>query len=230
VRSCRSVRGLSLDFQMLNLLGFACYAAYNVSLAYVPAVRAQYRAAFSNEIPVGLEDVLFAVNALLATCLTMAQCLIYDRGEQSFFTPLGRTAMLLGGACALAVGFVAGVQVSGAAAQWAPFLNWVNLLLGLSVCKLVVSLIKYIPQVGAHAEVPLSACPKLRRRTGPTTEVSSPRRVQCASSVKYACLYEYMAVSASQTLASDMWMLLCLVRALHLAHCPPHSVRGPFAG
>jgi cystinosin len=134
---------------MLNLLGFACYSSYNVALAYVPAVRTQYREAYSDTIPVGLEDVIFAVHALIATSITLTQCIVYDRGEQTFWTPVGKGAMVLGGLCALAVAVVAAMQssVKGEHGEWTHTLNWVNLLLALSVCKLAVSLVKYIPQV-----------------------------------------------------------------------------------
>lgn len=50
---CRSVSGLSLDFQLLNMLGFACYAAYNVSLFCVPSIREEYQQLYSGNIPVG---------------------------------------------------------------------------------------------------------------------------------------------------------------------------------
>ena len=43
----RSVSGLSLDFQLLNFLGFACYTAYNVCLFYVPSIREEYQQLYS---------------------------------------------------------------------------------------------------------------------------------------------------------------------------------------
>ena len=45
-QACRSVEGLSIEFQMLNLLGFLCYSAYNVALFYIPAVQREYAAQY----------------------------------------------------------------------------------------------------------------------------------------------------------------------------------------
>lgn len=64
---CRSVTGLSIDFQMMNLLGFVCYTVYNTALYFSPVVRTQYMAAHSANIPVGLNDVVFSVHAMLIT-------------------------------------------------------------------------------------------------------------------------------------------------------------------
>ena len=43
--SRKSVEGLSFDFLSLNLLGFACYSAYNLGYAYNPGIRDAYRKA-----------------------------------------------------------------------------------------------------------------------------------------------------------------------------------------
>lgn len=141
----RSVRGLSLDFQLLNMLGFACYAAYNVSLFCVPSIRAEYQQLYSSNIPVGLEDVVFSVHAVFITSLTLLQCMIYDRGGQRFGSALGKTA----GGTVVAIA-IAAVIVS--VAEYTDHLSgygitWIRFLLALSFIKLIVSLVKYIPQV-----------------------------------------------------------------------------------
>eukprot|EP00892_Ulva_mutabilis_P007144 jgi/Ulvmu1/4801/UM020_0086.1 len=140
----RSVIGLSIDFQVLNLLGFFCYATYNVALFFSPVVQQQYHDAFGPEIPVGLEDVIFSVHAVVITALTLIQCAVYERGEQKFDTLNGRLAAGVAGASAA---LCCAVAASQSLAEPIPHFTWINLLLALSTVKLVVSLIKYIPQV-----------------------------------------------------------------------------------
>lgn len=134
-----------MDFQLLNMLGFACYAAYNVSLFCVPSIRAEYQQLYSSNIPVGLEDVVFSVHAVFITSLTLLQCMIYDRGGQRFGSALGKTA----GGTVVAIA-IAAVIVS--VAEYTDHLSgygitWIRFLLALSFIKLIVSLVKYIPQV-----------------------------------------------------------------------------------
>lgn len=157
---CRSVIGLSIDFQILNLLGFFCYAAYNVALFFSPAVQHQYHEAFGKNIPVGLEDVLFSVHAFIITALTLIQCALYERGEQKFDTLNGRLAVGVAVTAAAAFGAVA---ISQSREEPFPHVTWINLLLALSAVKLFISLIKYIPQVRSLAicasiECALCAC------------------------------------------------------------------------
>lgn len=141
---CRSVVGLSIDFQILNLLGFFCYATYNVALFGIPAVQEQYQAAFGKNIPVGLEDVLFSVHAFAITALTLIQCVVYERGEQRFDTLNGWISVAVSAVAVIMFGLV---TISQSQDHRIPQLTWINLLLALSAVKLVISLIKYIPQV-----------------------------------------------------------------------------------
>ena len=145
------MEGLSIDFQMLNFLGFMCYSAYNLALFCIPAVQQEYRHAYSANIPVGLEDVVFAVHAAAITAATLVQCVIFDRGQQRFFTAIGAGAAATGVVAVLGFGIVGLVEhearTGGSAAGAGTWLTWLNLLLALSTIKLIVSLVKYIPQV-----------------------------------------------------------------------------------
>jgi hypothetical protein len=141
---CRDVSGLSVQFQVLNLLGFGCYAAYNVALFYVPFIRHEYRQMYGENIPVGFEDVVFAVHAMLITALTLIQCIIYDRGGQKICNWLGKTA---GGTTILILIATIGVAAVDNSSESGARLTWITLILSLSAVKLVVSLVKYIPQV-----------------------------------------------------------------------------------
>jgi cystinosin len=137
------VIGLSLDFQMLNCLGFACYATYNIALYYVPAVQQEYLRHYGQHIPVGFEDVIFASHAFLVTVATLVQCAVLDRGNQRFLSPIGKGVIALGGVAIM--GTLAVWSSKSAEGQHA--LTWVSYLMVLSSVKLVVSLTKYIPQV-----------------------------------------------------------------------------------
>lgn len=75
----KSVSGLSPDFQVLNLLGFSCYAIYNAGLFWSPTVRREYASRHGGEAPaVHLNDVFFGAHALLITAATLSQFFLYD--------------------------------------------------------------------------------------------------------------------------------------------------------
>ncbi|KAL4436346.1 hypothetical protein ABPG77_009908 [Micractinium sp. CCAP 211/92] len=158
----KSVAGLSLDFQLLNMLGFSCYAVYNAALHWSPLVRREYACLNGGMMPaVHANDVFFALHAAVVTAITLMQCMLYDRGGQkvSWLAGLGT-----GGAVATIAAYLA--AVIGAAAQGGGggggpsppggmgravpcgnILSWLSFLYFLSYIKLGVSLVKYIPQV-----------------------------------------------------------------------------------
>lgn len=77
--------------------------------------------------------------------VTLAQCVMYDRGAQKFSSPIGYACA---GTAATAALCTLCVSVG-----WDPsWLSWLNLLIGLSFMKMGISLVKYIPQV------PVSPC------------------------------------------------------------------------
>merc|ERR1712039_662556 len=64
----RSVRGLSLDYQMLNLAGFACYGIFNAALFFDPCVQLEYSKSHGGSTSaVQANDVVFACHAALIT-------------------------------------------------------------------------------------------------------------------------------------------------------------------
>lgn len=70
----KSVVGLSLDFQLLNLLGFACYAIYNSALYWSPVVRQEYARQHGGDLPaVHRNDVIFSLHATLITVVTLVR-------------------------------------------------------------------------------------------------------------------------------------------------------------
>lgn len=138
------MEGLSIDFQMLNLLGFACYSAYNVALYAIPAVQHEYTTAYSHNIPLGLEDVAFSVHAAIISLATLVQCVVYERGGQRFLSPIGIIVVVTG---ALVLASFPVIAIAEGSRTPHNSLTWLNLLMVLSLVKLAVSLVKYIPQV-----------------------------------------------------------------------------------
>jgi cystinosin len=137
---------MSHDYQLYNLIGFFCYSVFNCAFFFNKSIQEEYQKAnngHSNQVQVN--DVFFALHALLLTVVIVAQIFLYDRDTKG---SAGRITMfasvLTGGTFGLivlyAILILAGIQ-SGELFTW---LNW---LYTLSYVKLGVTLIKYIPQV-----------------------------------------------------------------------------------
>ena len=71
----RSTEGFAIDFPLLNVLGFVCYAISTCSFFYSPTIRQQYAARHpaSPESTVRLNDVAFGVHAVMMVVLTYSQ-------------------------------------------------------------------------------------------------------------------------------------------------------------
>lgn len=136
----RSVSGCSLNFLLLNVVGFACYAVYNVAMFFSAEVRKEYRKANHGSRPlVRANDVLFALHALILTFMQGAQAVAYPRGGQRVSPFVQLALVAVGGVLAVLLNLV----ITGACAAC----TWLNLLYALSYIKLAISIIKYIPQV-----------------------------------------------------------------------------------
>ena len=139
----KSVVGLSFDFEAYNIIGFLCYSVFNCAFFWFPSIEADYKETHDGKANlVRLNDVVFALHAVLLTLITIGQIFIYERGDQrvSLTAKILCVAMIV-----VIVGYLAMVLggVHGHAWTWLPFLYF------LSYVKLFVTLIKYIPQVCA---------------------------------------------------------------------------------
>lgn len=133
----RSVTGLNFDFLALNLVGFALYSAYNLCVFFSSGIQTEYLNRYPRGlIPVLANDVIFSVHALFATCLTIAQCFFYDRGLQQVSLKAITFIITIGGAVVLLAALSVGSLV-----------NWLDFLTYCSYFKLLITLIKYVPQV-----------------------------------------------------------------------------------
>ncbi|CAE7558865.1 unnamed protein product [Symbiodinium pilosum] len=142
----QSVVGLSLDYQILNAFGFACYFLFNALLFWSPGIRASYRQSHNGQdSAVRLNDVVFAGHALLVTLVTLVQIgFYYD------YPPLAGADRLLRFVVLAALGMV-GIFMVGAALFIATYeeccLSWLTFLTIIAEVKVVISVVKYCPQV-----------------------------------------------------------------------------------
>jgi len=137
----RTTRGLSPDFCALNVLGFACYATYNVAMYGSPYIHKLYRERYGNdaEITVQSNDVAFAVHAFLLASLTLFQIGYYDGFRSQ--TPSRFIGKVLLAVISLILAFPIVIYWR----IWKS--NWLDFVYVLSFVKIFVTMIKYVPQV-----------------------------------------------------------------------------------
>ncbi|KAL1506117.1 hypothetical protein ABEB36_005541 [Hypothenemus hampei] len=132
----KSVIGLNFDFLALNIVGFVLYSVFNLGLFFIPEIKEEYSARYPRGLnPVQVNDIFFAVHAVILTCVTIVQCIIYDRGDQRL-SIIARSILGLFGGFLVISAFLAGFDV----------IHWLDFLYYCSYVKLTITLIKYIPQ------------------------------------------------------------------------------------
>jgi cystinosin len=150
----KKVDGLSADYLVYSIIGYAAYAAYTSALYFSPGVQASYMAAHAGSLPdVPLCDVLFAGHALALSMFTLYQCYLYG-GNSSSSSSAART--LLPGLSTSRACEVIAVAVLGAVAAYCGHVGstcgledcdaWLPLLYFLGSTKVIMTLIKYTPQ------------------------------------------------------------------------------------
>ncbi len=150
----RSTSGTTVDFPLLNCLGFAAYLVSNAAFYYSPLVRAQYAARYRGLTPtVHFNDLAFAGHSLVLSLVTASQ--YFFPRVWGFAPSKGNRPSRL--SLGIFFGCVAGVAVivgrvlasperdstSEAVGEWV----WLDAVYAVSYVKLVVTLIKYTPQV-----------------------------------------------------------------------------------
>lgn len=132
----KSVIGLNFDFLSLNIVGFVLYSVFNIALYWIHDIQADYFQLHPTGVnPVQINDVIFSLHAVFACIVTIAQCLVYDGGDQavSHYCKgfLGIAAVLIAVFIGLGVGAV---------------VTWLTFVYVCSYVKLAITLIKYVPQ------------------------------------------------------------------------------------
>jgi len=136
----QSVSGLNFDFEIYNLVGFTTYTIYNV------------RGYISDNLGTGtveIQDIIFAAHALLLTLVTIIQILYYFDPKDKLQTVSHVTITII---CVMLWGAILLVIVENGFKYYDPHVKEnrkyiFNSLVYMGWCKVVISLIKYIPQV-----------------------------------------------------------------------------------
>lgn len=136
-----SVVGQSFDYVFLNVLGFLSYSIYTVCFYFVHSVQDQYRDRYGNDNNVDPNDVGFAVYAFVCCVYNSYQIWRYDRGGQKV------SPWTLGGIAVTVCVMLLWIILIAAGVHKDVVFNALDFLYGLSIVKLGVSLIKYVPQV-----------------------------------------------------------------------------------
>ncbi|CAN8095684.1 unnamed protein product [Discula destructiva] len=160
----RSTSGTTIDFPLINCLGFLAYLTSNTAFYYSPLIRAQYAARKDGHAPaVAFNDIVFALHALLLSLLTTSQYLFPSSLWR--FTSAGAAGnrpsrAILGTAhgCVAAVLVVAVLAATVSSRRAAAGLPvdpredwcWLDVIYAVGYVKLWITLIKYTPQVVAN--------------------------------------------------------------------------------
>ena len=136
----KSVKGLNFDFEIYNLVGFTGYTIYTV------------RGYIDDNLGTGIvqiQDIFFAAHALLITLITIIQILYFydpsDKDQKVSNITITIILVMIWGAILLVI-------VENGFEYYDPHVKEnrkyiFNSLVYLGWCKVVISLIKYIPQV-----------------------------------------------------------------------------------
>jgi cystinosin len=171
----RRTTGLSADFIIINPVGFLALTIWNWGVYFSPLAQKQYKARHDGHRPqISVSDLAFSLHALVISILTLAQVVYYAWREKKVKARDGpdESSRLLDqhdeaprgvrGAADLVVttstirpsvpfqlGLIA-IAVSAfvsAGLVWTGRAEWLDWLYFISTIKLIISLVKYIPQV-----------------------------------------------------------------------------------
>ncbi|KAK6338124.1 hypothetical protein TWF696_001595 [Orbilia brochopaga] len=164
-RSRRSTLGVATSYFPLNILGFLCYLTYTALLLYSPRIRAEYAARYTNapNPTVRLNDLAFALHAAILASVTYSQFFPaiwgYEAGRRRERTRPAVWGVIVGiittiaTMTAIAAGNEArNTSVGGSIDTGDGFWRldkviYLDVTTALSLSKLLVTLIKYLPQI-----------------------------------------------------------------------------------
>ncbi len=125
----KHTKGLSPTYQILNIAGYSAYSLYNGFFYFSPTVQSTFCLDNNGSMNVvRLTDVCFAFHAFIITWITVFQIYFYNNDKQT-----GVLAILIFLVICVCTYFYGGTNI--------------DYLYGLGTFKVVVTLIKYLPQV-----------------------------------------------------------------------------------
>ncbi|KAI8843859.1 PQ loop repeat-domain-containing protein [Chytriomyces cf. hyalinus JEL632] len=159
------LEGLSVDFLVLNLVGFICYSVYTCTLFWSIEAQDQFHKRFGSQAPLPSDaDVAFAIHALTITTVTLVQSasilagnsvarsIEADSGSRVISTSAFQLRNICSGANQIYKRVSPVVRIFTASVSIlliisAFYLPLLDVLYTTSVVKVVISLAKYIPQL-----------------------------------------------------------------------------------
>lgn len=142
--SLRTADSISLDYIVLNILGYFCYSISIYLQLYNPTVREQYQEYFDGSLPVlSSADMFYSFHGLSLLFILCSQVFLGNQlwgfnNERKSFKLHSLSRMLLSTFAIFAL------------YSWNcgdPVFSFLNFALNLAYFKIVLSLLKYIPQV-----------------------------------------------------------------------------------
>ncbi|KAG9242091.1 lysosomal L-cystine transporter-like protein [Calycina marina] len=149
----KSTAGTTIDFPGINVIGFAAYFIYNVCMLCSPQIRYEYAARNYGLAPtVAVNDIWFSGHATIICLIALTQFISklwgFEKREKG-----SAGASMSKPVWGVQLGSVVGVLVvtlivairqdPDPATGWA----WIDVLYALSYVKLLITLVKYTPQV-----------------------------------------------------------------------------------
>ncbi|KAH0402496.1 L-cystine transporter-like protein, partial [Aureobasidium melanogenum] len=157
----RSTRGITVDFPLLNILGFTSYFISTTAFVCAPKIRQQYalRHPFAPEPTVRFNDLIFALHGTIV-------CIIF---YSQFYPKLWKFEVVKGQrASSVALGIFYGSIVGVAITTMLVFLfkggrdtpdSWaeIDIIYAFSYVKLIITLSKYAPQAWYNYKIKSTA-------------------------------------------------------------------------
>lgn len=153
----RSTSGLSIDFPFCNVLGMTCYTLSTGLLLFNPVVRQQYAKDHPRDpIPtVAINDFIFALHGAICCCITLSQFLpgLWPFERQKPVPRPSIPMMVVCGTIVLAILYACycvgtpmpSFTTAPPESLW--HWNWANVVGILATAKVLLTMIKYVPQV-----------------------------------------------------------------------------------
>lgn len=138
----KNTAGLSPDYEYFNIIGFVCYAIFNLFMYYSPDIQTEYKDRNDgNKNKVQFNDLLFAVHAVLLTIIIIGQMIYYNGMKQlPSMASVGIIIFLL---ISIAIYFI---LVVTSKSEKEP-LEMIDAIYFMSYVKMTITTIKCIPQV-----------------------------------------------------------------------------------
>jgi cystinosin len=143
--SRKTTVGMVSDKLVYDVIGFSCLSVYSVAFFYVGSVRAEYRDHNNGNNPkVAVNDVFFALHALLFAFVQIGQMCYYDGKKQYPSLLCLRSSAVVSFIIVLYLVLVLTIDSSVFI-----FLYWLDFI---SFVKIGVTLVKYMPQAFLNRE------------------------------------------------------------------------------